>query len=126
MVENGLTELDDILKARIAALKGERNRAKEALDRITIRPKPHAFDAQAIERFGRLMRENITSGSIPFRKAYIKSVVDQVEVHNRAIRIIGDRATLEQAIAGDQNANPNVPSFVRVPRNDSNVRPSDS
>ena len=52
MVENGIAELDDILKDRIAALKGDRDRAKEALDRIRIRPKSHAFDAQALERFG--------------------------------------------------------------------------
>jgi hypothetical protein len=40
-------------------------------------------------------------------------VVDRVEVDDQAIRIVGDRATLEQALAGDQNANPNVRSFVR-------------
>jgi hypothetical protein len=58
------------------------------------------------------MRKNITSGPIPFRKAYIKSVVDKVEVDDRAIRIVGDRATLEQVIAGGENAGPNVRSFV--------------
>ncbi|HAP46015.1 MAG TPA: recombinase family protein [Afipia sp.] len=123
MVENGVAELDDILKDRIAALKANRDRAKDALDRIKVRPKVHAFDAQAIERFGRLMRENITSGPIPFRKAYIKSVVERVEVDDRAIRIVGDRATLEQAITVDQNANPDVRSFVRKwrTRHDSNV-----
>ena len=76
------------------------------MDRIKLRQKPHAFDAQAIERFGRLMRENITSGPIPFRKAYIKSVVDRVEVDDHAIRIVGDEATLEQVVARDQNATP--------------------
>ncbi|WP_309248220.1 recombinase family protein [Bradyrhizobium japonicum] len=123
MVENGLTELDDILKDRVAALKTDRDRAKEALDRIKLRPKPHDFDDEAIERFGRLMRENIASGPIAFRKAYIKSVVDRVEVDDHAIRIVGDKATLEQVIAGDQNANPNVRSFVRKwrTRHDSNV-----
>ncbi|MBR2120131.1 MAG: recombinase family protein [Afipia sp.] len=122
MVENGLTELDDILKDRLAALKTDRDQAKEALERIKVRPKSHNFDDQAIERFGRLMRENIASGPIPFRKAYIKSVVDRVEVDDHAIRIVGDRATLEQAMAGDQNANPNVRSFVRKwrARRDSN------
>jgi site-specific DNA recombinase len=67
--------------------------------------------------------ESIASGPIPFRKAHIKSVVDRVEVDDRAIQIIGDKATLEQVIAGDQNANPNVRSFVRKwrTRYDSNV-----
>lgn len=113
MVENGIAELDDILKDRIAALKGERDRAQEALDRIKIRPRSHAFNAQTLERFGNLMRDNIALGPIPFRKAYIKSVVVRVEVDDRTIRIVGDTATLEQAIASDQNANPDVRSFVR-------------
>ncbi|WP_316168741.1 MULTISPECIES: hypothetical protein [unclassified Bradyrhizobium] len=35
----------------------------------------HAVDARALERFGRLMRENITITPVPFRKAYIKPTV---------------------------------------------------
>jgi hypothetical protein len=90
----GLSELTD------------RDRAKEALDRIRIRPKAREFDAEAIDRFGRMMRDNITSGPIPFRKAYIASVVGRVEVDDRAIRIVGDKATLEQVIAGKETAGP--------------------
>lgn len=125
MVENDLTDLDDILKGRIGTLKSDRDRAKEALARITIHPKLDAFNAEAIERFGQIMRQNITTGPIPFRKAYIKSVVDRIEVDDHAIRIIGEQATLEQVIAGDQNAGPNVRSFARKwrARRDSNSRP---
>lgn len=57
------------------------------------------------------MRESIASGPIPFRKTYIKSVVERVEVDDRTIRIVGDRATLEEAIASDRNANPDVRSL---------------
>jgi site-specific DNA recombinase len=123
MVENDLTELDDILKDRIATLKSDRDRAKESLTRITLRPRLNAFSADAIERFGQIMRQNITTGPIPFRKAYIKSVVDRIEVDDHAIRIIGDQATLEQVVAGgDQSAGPNVRSSVRKwrARRDSN------
>ncbi|WP_310411911.1 hypothetical protein [Mycoplana sp. BE70] len=35
------------------------------------------------------MRENITSGDIPFRKATIQAVVDEVE--DKPVRIIGKR-----------------------------------
>jgi hypothetical protein len=80
-------------------------------ERTTFAASIHAIDAQAIERFGSLMRENIASGPIPFRKAYIRSVVERVEVDDGAIRIVGDRATLENAIAGGQNANPDVRSL---------------
>lgn len=123
MVEEGLTDLDDILKDRIAGLKSDRDRAKEALARIKVRPKLTAFDPQTIERFGQIMRENIASGPIPFRKAYIRSVVERIEVDDQTIRIVGDRATLEQAIAGGENAGPDVRSFVRKwrARKDSNL-----
>ena len=41
------------------------------------------------------------TGDIPFRKAYIQSIVDRVEVDDDLVRIIGDKSTLEQAIAGN-------------------------
>jgi site-specific DNA recombinase len=101
MVEDGITDLDDILKERVAGLKLDRDRAGTALERIKARSAaPAAFDSEAIERFGRAMRENLASGDIPFRKAYIQSVVDRIEVDDGVIRIIGDKDTLEQAVAG--------------------------
>ncbi len=101
MVEDGVTDLDEILKERLGSLKLDRERARTALDRIKSQAAaPTAFDSEAIERFGRAMRENIASGDIPFRKAYIQSVVDRIEVDDGIVRIIGDKSTLEQAIAG--------------------------
>ena len=72
MVENDLTDLDDILKERIATLKSDRNRAKPALARITIHPKLDAFNAEAIERFGQLMSQR----------------------HNRADPVVADRIVM--------------------------------
>lgn len=59
------------------------------------------------------MRENITSGEIPFRKAYIQSVVDRIEANNHTIRINGDKATLEQVVACSAKSDFEVRSFVR-------------
>jgi hypothetical protein len=101
MVEEGVTDLDDVLKERIASLKLDRDRVKVALDRIGAQSACHTeIDPEAVERFGRAMRENLTSGEVPFRKNYIRSVVDRIEVDDEVIRIIGDKATLEQAVAG--------------------------
>lgn len=101
MVEDGIAELDDILKERIASLKLDRERAGTALDRIKAQAAPPtSFDPAVIERFGRAMRENITSGETPFRKAYLQAVIDRVEVDDGVVRIIGDKSTLEQAVAG--------------------------
>jgi hypothetical protein len=123
MVEDGLTDLDDILKERITSLKLDRDRAKSALERIRHRLPAIKLDPEVIERFGRAMRQNITTGGIPFRKAYIQAVVDRVEVDDHAIRIIGDKATLEQVVAGQASTAAGVRSFVRKwrARHDSNV-----
>ena len=50
--------------------------------------------------FSRFMRENVATGTIPFRKAYIQSVVDRIAVDDGVVRIVDDKATLKQAIAG--------------------------
>jgi hypothetical protein len=44
------------------------------------------------------MCENITTGDVPFRKAYLRSQINAVEVDDRAIRIRGSKSTLEQAV----------------------------
>ena len=129
MVEDGVTDLDEILKDRLASIKLDRDRSRLALERIkSPNAHPASFEPEAIERFGRTMRENITSGEIPFRKAYIQSVVDRIEVDDRVIRILGSKATLEQASAGRAVGSAGVRSFERKwrARRDSNPRPPDS
>ena len=74
------------------------------------------------------MRENLTSGSTPFRKAYLRSLIDVIEVDDTQIRIKGSKDVLERAVlARGSAAEPR--SQMRTKwraRNDSNVRPSDS
>ena len=114
----------EFMAERVAALKLERDRATAALERIKAQAAPPTtLEPEAIERFGRLMRESVTSGDIPFRKAYIRSVVDRVEVDDDLVRIIGDKTTLEQAIAGNAARNLGVRSFERKwrARKDSNL-----
>ena len=112
MVEDGLTELDDILKDRITDLKLARDKARAALERITeARSGPGTLDPSLIEAFSRVMRDNITTGEISFRKAYIRSLVDRIEVDDDVIRIVGDKATLEQAVAHGEMAGNAVRSF---------------
>jgi site-specific DNA recombinase len=99
LVEEGLVEVDDVLKDRLNVLKADRERAKSALDRA----KSHEglqirIDPQLIEEFGREMRGTLTDGSIAFRKAYLQSVIDVIEVDDNVIRIKGDKDLLEKAI----------------------------
>jgi site-specific DNA recombinase len=103
LVEDGVTDLDEVLKSRLNALKAERDRAQAALERVKeqLAPQIH-IDPALIEGFGRMMQEQLTMGSIPFRKAYIRSVVDVVEVDDTRIRIKGRKDLLEKAVLASQ------------------------
>ena len=105
MVEDGIAEMDDLLKERIASLRSDRERAQAALGRIRAQMVPNQeIPPGLVERFGRAMRENIRTGDVPFRKAYLRSVIERVEVDDEMIRIVGATATLEQVIANQAQA----------------------
>ena len=59
------------------------------------------------------MRENLTTGSVPFRKAVITSFVDRIEVDDHEIRIMGDKGTLERAVLGSSGSSGSEPGGVR-------------
>lgn len=123
MVEDGIAELDDILRDRIAALKLDRDRLQASLDRVRTHAVPAtAIPQSMIDEFGRMMRENITTGVIPFRKAYLKSVVHEIVVDDNQIRIVGSKHAVERAITGSEKFYAGVRSFERKwrARRDSN------
>jgi site-specific DNA recombinase len=124
LVEEGLTEADDILKARIITLKADQDRLQTALEsaRSAARP-PVDISALQLDRFGTLMREKLTSAEIPFRKAYLGSIIDRVEVDENEIRIVGRKDVLERAVLAGGGPVPGVRSFVRKwrTRQDSNL-----
>lgn len=91
-VEDGVAELDDILRDRIASLKSDRERAQTALDRIRVQiAPPGTISPETVEEFGRIMRENIANGEIRFRKDYLRAVIDRIEVDDHTVRIVGQR-----------------------------------
>jgi site-specific DNA recombinase len=126
LVEEGVAPMDAILKERIASLKATQEAALGALERaqsgarVTERIGPLALD-----RFTRLMRERINAGEIPFRKAYIRSIVDRIEVDDAVVRIMGRKDVLEQAVRSGGATPPVVHSFVPKwwARQDSNLQP---
>ena len=123
LIEDGIAEMDDLLRDRVAALRLDRERAQAALDRARSQAIPAAeIPPEVIERFGHAMREYIANGEIPFRKAYLRSVIDRIEVDDHVIRIVGDKATLEQVVAGKALSTFGVRTFGRKwrPLRDSN------
>src|SRR6266404_96751 len=105
LVEDGVTDLDDVLKDRLDSLKAGRDRAKAALETAKLNIAPAIrIDPALIDRFGRSMREKFTAGSVPFRKAYLQSLIDVVEVDDHRIRIKGSKDVLERAVLAGQAA----------------------
>jgi site-specific DNA recombinase len=91
LVEDGL-DVDEVLKERLTTLKADRDRAKAALERAREQSASQIqINPALIERFGRTMRENFTAGSVPFRKAYLRSLIDVIEVDDHQVRIKGLR-----------------------------------
>ncbi|MFG1258180.1 recombinase family protein [Xanthobacter flavus] len=123
LVEDGLTDLDDMLKERIAALKSDRDRARSALERIANRGVAGRLDPDRIARFGQLMRTNITEGAVPFRKAYLRSLIEAVEIDDHVIRIHGSKTVLERAVLADRATHPGVRGFVRKWRSQGDSNP---
>jgi site-specific DNA recombinase len=74
------------------------------------------------------MREAFTNGSVPFRKAYLQSLIDVVEVGDHTIRIKGSKDVLEKAVLAsrDDRTSCSETSTGWRARRDSNSRPSDS
>jgi site-specific DNA recombinase len=105
LVEEGMTDFDDVLKDRLNSLKADRDRAIAVLDVAKSQIGPAIrIDPALIERFGRSMREKFSAGSTPFRKAYLQSIIDVVEVDDHQIRIKGSKDVLERAVLAGQAA----------------------
>lgn len=122
-LEDGLVDLDVYLKDRIQTLKTERDIAQASLDRFAVQLNTRATITPArLEAFARLMQDKMETGDIQARRAYLRSVISQIEIDDDKVRIIGDKATLAAVIAGRQTQGTNVRGFVRKwrARRDSN------
>lgn len=126
-IENGIADPNDpTLKDRVATVKTERDIAQASFDRAVAEMRPEArITEEKIASFVGIMRDNVLSGDTPFRRAWLRSVIDGVEVDDTEIRIHGRKTVLERLVMGSGAAPAGVPSFVRKwrTRQDSNLWP---
>lgn len=114
-IENGIADPSDpTLKDRIAALRTDRDIAKGAYERAAAELRPDVrINAERIAAFTELMRRNVAGGAVEFRRAWLRSMIDNVEVDDEEIRIHGRRDVLERLVMDGGAAPAGVPSFVR-------------
>ena len=124
-IEAGIADLSDgTLKQRLDDLRADRDRARAALERLREQIRePVTVTPEQVDTFARVMRSRLQEGEVPFRKAYLRAIIDSVEVAQGEVRITGRRDVLEKAVANGANAAPGVRSSVREwrTRHDSNV-----
>lgn len=113
-IENGIADANDpTLKDRVAAIKTERDIAQATFDRAVAEMRPEArITEDKIASFVATMRDNVLSGDTAFRRAWLRSVIDEVEVDDTEIRIHGRRAVLERLVMGGGAAPAGVRRFV--------------
>ena len=99
-VESGLFAMDDPdLRTRTEAAKRDRDIATAAKARIEARIK-HATDVSPakVVAFGAFLAEALRSGEIPFRKAYLRMLIDWIDIREGAARIRVSRSALRTQI----------------------------
>ncbi len=113
LAEDGRDEVDEVLRARIAELKLAREKALAALDRARLATRAvEDISPIVVERFTRTMREKLTTGEVPFRKAYLGSLIDRIDVDDGEAWIVGRKEVLEQAVLASRHCQDGVHSFV--------------
>ena len=125
-IENGVVEIDDILKDRIAVLKADLEKAKSALARAKSTDGDYeVIGPDKITAFSRLMTGILDNAENPVRKAYLRTIIRTVVVGKNSVQISGHRTALYDAASGSKNARTNVRCFIPDWRtqHDSNVRP---
>jgi site-specific DNA recombinase len=77
---------------------------------------------EKIAAFVSVMRQNMLEGNTGFRRAYLRAVIDEVEIDDADIRIRGRKSVLERLVMGGGLTPVGVPSFIRSwrAREDSN------
>ena len=121
---DGQTDMDDLLRDRIANLKRHGELARAAYDRTRAGSRStEGFATKQIEAFSKFVRQPLQAGEIPFRKAYLQAIIYRIEVDDRFITICGRKSALERTVLASAAAKYMVGSSIAKwrSRQDSNL-----
>ncbi|MFY0732508.1 recombinase family protein [Aurantimonas sp. NFXS3] len=125
MVEHGLAEASDPeLGAKLAAAKKDRDIAAAGIERVRRRiGAAFALDPKRIVAFSNYMRDRVRNGEVPFRKAYIRSIIDRIVVGDDNATLSGQRDGLRALVAAHSEGGLAVPIGIQewCARKDSNL-----
>ncbi len=114
MVEDGVTDLDDVLGTGSPRSNPSANAPRPRWSGSKSNPRPKSRSKPIRSNDSALScARGSPKAKPPFRKAYLRSIVDAIEVDDKVIRIHGSKASLEQAVIAGEQIGKGVRSFVR-------------
>jgi site-specific DNA recombinase len=124
-VETGVFDAnDDDLRTRLDAAKQDRAIATEAKMRIeAITRRATDVSPAKLVAFADFLSEALRGGEVPFRKAYLRMLIDWIDVTKHAARIRVRRSALRDQIDRTDEVTGKVPISIQDwrTRHDSNV-----
>ncbi|WP_082653294.1 recombinase family protein [Aureimonas sp. AU22] len=125
LAERGIADLDDPEFAeRMRSAQRDRNIALAGVDRIRRRIGSQVeITPERVVAFANFMRDRIRNGDVPFRKSYLRSVVDRVIVDDERLIITGWKNVLREQVMIDDRKDTKVPIGIQEwrTRQDSNL-----
>lgn len=115
LVEDGVMESSDpALADRLQRLRGQRDVAEMAVRtaRAELGPKQE-LSAEQISNFIAVMQQRLTCDEVRSRQAYLRAIIDEIEIGDKEIRIRGRKDHLKHAVGSQKKLPSGVPTFVR-------------
>ena len=100
-IESGLLSLDDVgLKDRLQHARTRLTTIQETIDGLErqLTGGLAAVTPEKVEAFGRLLSDSLRKGSPAFRKAYLRLLIDRIELDDDEVRMTGPIGQLERAL----------------------------
>lgn len=120
-----MADLDDLEFAeRMRTAQPDRNIALTGVDGIRRRISSQVgITPERVVAFANFMRDRIRNGDVPFRKSYLRSVVDRVIVDDERLIITGWKNVLREQVMIDDRKDTKVPIGIQEwrARKDSNL-----
>ncbi|WP_371060360.1 zinc ribbon domain-containing protein [Rhodosalinus sp. 5P4] len=108
-----LDPAEPTLKDRIEAAATERDLAKVALDRMASELSPATrVTEENVAALADLLKKNITTGTIEFRRSYLRAVIKEIQVSQQRVRIVAKPSEFERMALTLNQDDLRVPSFV--------------
>ncbi len=129
-IQEGIAPEADLVRERLKKLEQDRNEALRlvaSLERRQAVP-PNLLSERNISAFRDAFLNRLYSQDSSLRKAYLRCLIDQIDVGEQEIRISGSQAALAKSVVDATTRGPGaVPSFVTGwwAHKDSNLGPAD-